>query len=99
MRVAVLGAGIMGAAMAEAAAKRGHEVRLWGTWKDDGLTEPVFAHRKHPSLDMALHERVVPFRSGDLARALEGAELVVYAVKAEAAVEVMKRAAGHLPNA
>ena len=41
MRVTVLGAGYMGSAMAEVAAMRGHDVRLWGTWLDDALVEAV----------------------------------------------------------
>src|SRR5579864_6186028 len=40
MRVVVLGAGYMGSAMAVVAKRRGHDVRLWGTWLDDALLDP-----------------------------------------------------------
>lgn len=98
MRVTVLGAGYMGSAMAEVAAMRGHDVRLWGTWLDDALVEAVEKKQPHPRLKKALDARVVPFRSAHLAKALEGAELVVHGVSSEGAVPVMTKAAPHLPD-
>jgi glycerol-3-phosphate dehydrogenase (NAD(P)+) len=98
MRVTVLGAGFMGSAMAEVAAMRGHEVRLWGTWLDDALVEAVEQKAAHPRLKMALNPRIVPLRAGELERALEGAELVVHAVSSEGAVPVMAKAAPFVPD-
>ena len=98
MRVTVLGAGYMGSAMAHVAATCGHEVRLWGTWLDDTLVEAVENKQDHPRLKMKLDPRIVPLRSAELARALEGAELVVHGVSSEGAVPVMKKAAAHLPD-
>jgi glycerol-3-phosphate dehydrogenase (NAD(P)+) len=97
MRVTVLGAGFMGSAMAQVAAMRGHDVRLWGTWLDDALIEPVERGAEHPRLKMKLHERIAPLRAAALQSALEGAELVVHAVSSEGAVPVMTKAAPHLP--
>jgi glycerol-3-phosphate dehydrogenase (NAD(P)+) len=99
MRVTVLGSGFMGSAMAHVAAMRGHEVRLWGTWLDDALIEPLERGEAHPRLKMKLHENVAPMRAPALAQALEGAELVVHAVSSEGAVPVMTKAAAHLPDA
>lgn len=98
MRVTVLGAGYMGSAMAQVAAMRGHDVRLWGTWLDDALVAAVEEGRDHPRLKMKLDGRVRPLRSGALEDALDGAELVVHAVSSEGAVPVMTRAAPHLPD-
>lgn len=98
MRVTVLGAGYMGSAMAQVAAMRGHDVRLWGTWLDDSLVEAVEKKAEHPRLRMMLHDRIVPLRSADLARALDCADLVVHAVSSEGAVPVMTKAAAHLPD-
>lgn len=98
MRVTVLGAGYMGSAMAEVAAACGHDVRLWGTWLDDPLIDAVAAEKEHPRLRMRLSDRIVPMRAGELAHALVGAELVVHGVSSEGAVEVMQRAAPHLPD-
>ncbi len=98
MRVTVLGAGYMGSAMAQLAATCGHDVRLWGTWLDDTLVEAVEKKQDHPRLKMKLDPRIVPLRSGELARALQGAELVVHGVSSEGAVPVMTRAKDHLPD-
>jgi glycerol-3-phosphate dehydrogenase (NAD(P)+) len=98
MRVTVLGSGYMGSAMAQVAATCGHDVRLWGTWLDDALIEAVEKKQDHPRLKMKLDPRIVPLRSAELARALEGAELVVHGVSSEGAVPVMTRAKDHLPD-
>lgn len=98
MRVTVLGAGFMGSAMAQVAAMRGHDVRLWGTWLDDALIDAVQKKQDHPRLKLKLNERIVAVRSGELASALEGAELVVQGVSSEGAVPVMTKAAAHLPD-
>lgn len=98
MRVTVLGAGYMGTAMAQVAAMRGHDVRLWGTWLDDALVEAVEQGREHPRLAMKLDPKITPLRSPRLAEALEGAELVVHGVSSEGAVPVMTKAAPHLPD-
>jgi len=98
MRVTVLGAGYMGSAMAQVAAMRGHDVRLWGTWIDDDLVAAVEDKRDHPRLKMTLDARVTPYRSSALEHALDGAELVVHGVSSEGAVPVMTKAAPHLPD-
>jgi glycerol-3-phosphate dehydrogenase (NAD(P)+) len=98
MRVTVLGAGYMGSAMAQVAALRGHDVRLWGTWLDDALIAAVERKEHHPRLRMTLDPRIVPVRAGALAGALSGAELVIQGVSTEGTVPVMTRAAAHLPD-
>ncbi len=97
MRVTVLGAGYMGSAMATVAARRGHEVRLWGTWLDDALLEPCERGEAHPRLGLPLGG-ISLLRSACLGEALAGAELVVHAVNSDGAVPVMTRAAPHLPD-
>jgi glycerol-3-phosphate dehydrogenase (NAD(P)+) len=97
MRVTVLGAGYMGSAMACVAARRGHEVRLWGTWLDDALLEPCERGEPHPRLGLKL-ERIALLRAARLGEALKGVELVVHAVNSDGAVPVMTRAAPDLPD-
>ncbi len=98
MYVTVLGAGYMGSAMACVARRRGHQVRLWGTWLDDAMLEPCERGEAHPRLKLPL-EGIALFRAAHLAEALAGAELVVHAVNSDGAVPVMTRAAAHLPDA
>jgi glycerol-3-phosphate dehydrogenase len=96
MRVTVLGAGYMGSAMACVARRRGHDVRLWGTWLDDSLLDACERGEPHPRLKLPLGG-VALFRGAQLASALEGADLVVHAVNSDGAVPVMTKAAAHLP--
>lgn len=87
----------MGSAMATVAARRGHEVRLWGTWLDDALLDPCEHGQAHPRLGLTL-DGIALFRAPRLAEALEGAEMLVHAVNSDGAVPVMTRAAPHLPD-
>jgi glycerol-3-phosphate dehydrogenase (NAD(P)+) len=97
MRVTVLGAGYMGSAMACVAQRRGHDVRLWGTWLDDAMLEPCERGEPHPRLKRALGG-IALFRAPRLGEALAGADIVVHAVNSDGAVPVMTKAAGHLPD-
>lgn len=97
MRVTVLGAGYMGTAMAKVAHDRGHEVVLWGTWLDDPMLDPVERGEEHPRLRLRL-PGIRLARAADLARALDGAELVVCGVNSDGVVEVLRRAAPSLPD-
>ncbi len=97
MRVTVLGAGYMGSAMARVAQRRGHEVRLWGTWLDDAMLEPCERGEPHPRLKLTL-DGISLFRAARLKDALADAELVVHAVNSDGATAVLTRAAPHLPD-
>jgi glycerol-3-phosphate dehydrogenase (NAD(P)+) len=97
MRVTVLGAGYMGSAMACVARRKGHEVRLWGTWLDDAMLEPCERGEVHPRLGLRL-DGIALYRAPALAESLAGAELVVHAVNSDGAVAVVGRAAPHLPD-
>jgi glycerol-3-phosphate dehydrogenase (NAD(P)+) len=83
--------------MACVAQRRGHEVRLWGTWLDDAMLEPCERGEPHPRLKRGL-EGIALYRAPRLAEALAGAELVVHAVNSDGAVPVMTKAAAHLPD-
>ena len=87
----------MGSAMATVAARRGHEVRLWGTWLDDALLDPCERGEPHPRLGLPL-PGITLLRSARLAGALAGAELVVHAVNSDGAVPVMTKAGASLPD-
>jgi glycerol-3-phosphate dehydrogenase (NAD(P)+) len=84
--------------MAQVAAMRGHDVKLWGTWLDDALVTAVVHGLEHPRLKMKLDARIVPLDASELAKALDGAELVVHAVSSEGAVPVMQKAKDLLPD-
>ncbi len=83
--------------MACVARRRGHDVRLWGTWLDDPMLEPCERGLPHPRLKLELHG-IELYRSTRLAAALDGAELLVHAANSDGVVGVLTRAAPHLPD-
>jgi glycerol-3-phosphate dehydrogenase (NAD(P)+) len=97
MRVTVLGAGYMGSAMACVAQRRGHAVKLWGTWLDDPMLDPCEKGGDHPRLKRSL-DGIALLRSPRLAEALEGAEIVVMGVNSDGILPVMTKAAPSLPD-
>jgi glycerol-3-phosphate dehydrogenase (NAD(P)+) len=87
----------MGAAMSRVLADCGHDVRLWGTWLDDPMLEPCERGDEHPRLKLRL-EKLKLYRSGRLAEALSGAQLVVSAVSSDGVVAVWTKAASLVPD-
>jgi len=94
MRCTVLGAGSWGTALASLLASKGYTVTAWD--KDQGVLEDVSRNHRNerylPGVVLApgLHA------TGDIARALEGAELVVMAVPSHAVRPVMIEAKRHV---
>jgi len=98
-RVAILGAGAMGSALTAPAVDAGHDVRLWGTWLDDDLVAAVRAREPHPRTGVVVDERVAAFSSDELARALDGATVLVLAITSDGVFDVLARAVEHLDGA
>jgi len=79
-KVLILGAGMMGTALAQPLCDRGHEVRLVGTWKDADLVQGMKANRTHAKLGTKLHDRVSVWTHDELPSALQGVEAVALGV-------------------
>ncbi len=56
--IAILGAGVMGSAMAVPAGARGHRIALVGTHLDEDIVRSVVGNGHHPRLGLALPETV-----------------------------------------
>jgi glycerol-3-phosphate dehydrogenase (NAD(P)+) len=93
-QVAILGAGSFGTALAVHLAGVGHDVRLWA--RDPALAEDMRGRRANPVYlpDLTFPEAVSP--TGDLARSLEAADLVVSALPSHGVRGVMSKARGAL---
>jgi glycerol-3-phosphate dehydrogenase (NAD(P)+) len=95
MRVAVLGGGSWGTALAAHAARAGHEVRLW-------LREEALARRLREDRENARYLPGVKLPEGiefgtDLARSLEEAAFVLVVIPSEFCRELYRRIGGFLP--
>ena len=70
----------MGSALCTPVCRAGWEVRLWGTWLDDHLLDVCEAGKPHPRTQIPLAKGVKLYRSNELNKALEGANVVVMSV-------------------
>lgn len=94
--ITILGAGAMGSAIATPLRDAGHQVRLWGTHLDDHLIAAVRDGKPHPRTKVPLAGGVATFLAGDLASALDGADVVVLAVSSAGVIDIARLAAPHL---
>ena len=79
-KAVIIGAGLMGSAMAWPLSDKGHEVCLVGTHLDDEIIDRCRSKKPHPRLNRKLPDAVTPFFFHDVDRALEGADLIVSGV-------------------
>ncbi|MET0818590.1 MAG: 2-dehydropantoate 2-reductase N-terminal domain-containing protein, partial [Solirubrobacteraceae bacterium] len=78
--VAILGAGVMGSALAVPLADNGHDVRLVGTHLDRSIIDSLRATGEHPGLGRELPAPVRPFQLEEAEAAFEHAEVVLSGV-------------------
>jgi glycerol-3-phosphate dehydrogenase (NAD(P)+) len=90
----MLGAGSFGTALSAHLALAGHQVRLWA--RDPGLADEIARRHANPVYlpDVTLPPSVLA--TADLARALDGAELVVAAVPSHGLRKVIEDATPHI---
>lgn len=78
--VAIVGAGLMGTAMAWPLTDNGHHVRLVGTHLDREIISSCLDQRYHPRLRRRLPNNVQPYYIEQIAEALQGVNVVVSGV-------------------
>ena len=78
--VTIVGAGLMGTAVAWPLADNGHQVRLVGTHLDAEIIGSCQEKRYHPRLGRMLPDGVQPYYVEQLAQALQGADVIVSGV-------------------
>jgi glycerol-3-phosphate dehydrogenase (NAD(P)+) len=78
--VAIVGAGVMGTALAYPLADNGHEVRLVGAPLDGDIITSCRERRYHPTLKRELPAGVQPYFAEEISQALTGVEVIVSGV-------------------
>jgi|GEM_PF-24026 len=81
--ITILGAGMMGSALALPLVDRGHEVRLVGTHLDEAIIQSLHTTGEHPKLKLPLPREIRPFARDDLEAALRGADAVALGVNSQ----------------
>jgi len=96
-RVAVLGAGAWGTALASVLARKGHDTVLWG--RDDETIAAINTKRQNPRYlpEIALPDELTA--TGDIGNALEGAELVLLVTPAQTVAEMAELLTGKIDAA
>ncbi|MFO8064758.1 MAG: NAD(P)H-dependent glycerol-3-phosphate dehydrogenase [Spirochaetota bacterium] len=81
--IAIVGAGVMGSAVAFPLSDNGHEVRLVGTHLDTHIISSVQSSGYHPALRRSMPKAVTAYQIDHIDEALEGVELIVSGVNSE----------------
>lgn len=98
--VLIIGAGVMGSAIAVPAADNGHRVKLVGTHKDDDIVAALKADRRtHPRLHAPLPDAIEPYALDELTPALAAdVDLVIAGVSSPGIDWIIEQMAGVLPG-
>jgi glycerol-3-phosphate dehydrogenase (NAD(P)+) len=91
-----MGAGDMGTALITPLARNSHQVRLWGTERDDAIVAALRAGNAHPRLGISVPVDVETFTSGESAAAFHDAEVIVVAITSDSVRAVLNQRAHHL---
>ncbi len=75
--VTIIGAGMMGSALAFPAGENGHEVRLVGTPLDREIIETSIKTGRHPKLEKDFPENVKYYQVEDMEKAIEGSTMII----------------------
>ena len=75
--VTIIGAGMMGSALAFPARENGHEVRLVGTHLDGEIIEECIRCGKHPKFERAFPEGVKYYTIDEVDEAITGADMII----------------------
>ena len=75
--VTIVGAGVMGSALAFPARENGHTVRIVGTHLDREIIDECLQNNKHPKFDIPFPKGIEFFQIEELEKALVGANVVI----------------------
>ncbi len=75
--VTIIGAGMMGSALAFPARENGHEVRLVGTHLDREIIEKCIETNQHPKFDKPFPAGIKYYHIEDVKAAIEGSDMII----------------------
>lgn len=79
-KIVIVGAGMMGSALAVPLVDAGHEVRLLGTHLDGEIVASLKASHVHPKLGIELPGAIEPYAVGEIDAAMRGVDLIALGV-------------------
>lgn len=78
-KIVVIGAGVMGSALAIHLGNNGHKVNLWGTQWDTNLIDQMISSKRHKGLGVSIPDTISFYYHGELKEALNNTKLVIIA--------------------
>lgn len=96
MKIAILGAGVMGTALTIPLSRNNNQINLWGTKYDEEAIKSIINFRKHPKLSVEIPRLVKVFSSNQIDEALKDSEIVVIAVSSNAVKSIVEEAAPYI---
>ncbi len=96
--ILILGAGMMGTALAQPIADAGHHVKLVGSPKDVELVAGMKANRLHGKLGLPIDERVTPFDVAELDLAFQGVDAIALGVSSAGIAWAIETIAPRITN-
>ncbi|HWZ89211.1 MAG TPA: hypothetical protein VNW92_10185 [Polyangiaceae bacterium] len=97
-RIAILGAGMMGSALAVPLVDRGHEVRLIGTHLDDAIITALKSGAAHPTLRYDLPREIRPYFGSELSAGLGSVDAIALGVSSAGVRWAGRALAAHLTS-
>jgi glycerol-3-phosphate dehydrogenase (NAD(P)+) len=92
--IVILGAGVMGSAMAFPAVDRGHKVSLIGTHLDEAIIDSIKGNGHHPRLDIAMPPGLEAHHLKDFTPgSVKGADLIIFGLASVAIDWAIEQAA------
>lgn len=79
-KVLIIGAGVMGSAVAVHLGNNGHRVNLWGTQWDKAILDDLKKTRNHSLLDVNIPDNIELYYEDELEEAFKDVKLVIIAV-------------------
>ena len=99
--VTIIGAGMMGSALAFPARENGHEVRLVGTHLDEAIIDACRATGRHPKFVKDFPAGVKYYKIEEMEAAIEGADMIIGGVSSFGVDwfkdEILPRLPEHIP--
>jgi glycerol-3-phosphate dehydrogenase (NAD(P)+) len=84
-KIVIVGAGMMGSALAVPLVDAGHEVHLVGTPLDAEIVASLKTSGVHPKLRLELPGSIKPYAAGEIERAMRGVDLIALGVSSAGA--------------
>ena len=79
--VTIIGAGMMGSALAFPARENGHEVRLVGTHLDREIIDTSIKTQRHPKFNKDFPDGIKYYQIEDVDDAISGSDMIARAIK------------------